>query len=123
MARRTSPASEARIGGLVDPGRGPALAERRVAAHQVDTDGDQAVVITLASTAICVPAAPAKAAAVGTTQNPAFGLAAQASSEPCAGAASSREASSRAQEHPIPGGQAEWAQQLTDRRQPPRRDQ
>jgi len=40
-------------------------------------------VITLARTAIIVPADPAKAAAVGTTQNELLGLMAQASSEPC----------------------------------------
>ena len=38
--------------------------------------------MTLASTAIMVPVDPAKAAAAGTTQNPLFGLTAQASSEP-----------------------------------------
>src|ERR1700735_5707258 len=41
----------------------------------------QAVVITLARTAIIVPADPAKAAAVGTTQKLALGLTAHASSE------------------------------------------
>ena len=41
----------------------------------------QAVVSTLARTAIIVPVGPAKAAAVGTTQNPALGVTAQASSE------------------------------------------
>ena len=41
----------------------------------------QAVVITLARTAIIVPADPAKAAAVGTTQKLALGVTAHASSE------------------------------------------
>src|ERR1700734_3905313 len=41
----------------------------------------QAVVITLASTAIMVPADPAKAAAVGTTQKLALGVTAHASNE------------------------------------------
>ena len=42
----------------------------------------QAVVMTLARTAIIVPVDPAKAAAAGTTQNPLLGLTAQASSDP-----------------------------------------
>ena len=42
----------------------------------------QAVVITLASTAIMVPVDPAKAVAAGTTQKPLFGLTAHASSDP-----------------------------------------
>ena len=51
----------------------------------------QPVVITLARTAIIVPADPAKAAAVGTTQKLAFGVTAHASSELCPALRSPRE--------------------------------
>ena len=43
---------------------------------------DQAVVITLARTAIMAPVEPAKAVAAGTTQKPLLGLTAHASREP-----------------------------------------
>ena len=84
---------------------------------------DQADVMTLASTAIIVPAAPAKAAAAGTTQNPLFGLTAHASSAPsprCAGPASPASTTNITQS---PAGQAERAHELADRGQPPGRDQ
>jgi hypothetical protein len=82
IARRTSPISEARIGdwSTQDVARRWRIgASRRI---KWTLTADQAVLMTLASTAICVPATPAKAAAAGTTQNPLLGLAAQASSAP-----------------------------------------
>ena len=84
---------------------------------------DQADVITLASTAIIAPVAPAKAVAAGTTQNPLFGLTAQASRAPVAGAATAPRRLGAEEHHPEPGGQTERAQELADRRQPPDRHQ
>ena len=66
----------------------------------------QAVVITLASTAIIVPVEPAKAAAVGTTQKLALGVTAQASSELWPGLRAPREISVAPRRSHIPADSA-----------------
>ena len=66
----------------------------------------QAVVITLASTAIIVPADPAKAAAVGTTQKLALGVTAHASSELWPALRSPRETSVAPRRSHIPADNA-----------------
>ena len=123
MARRMRPANEARIGDWSTQEvarRWRIGASRRI---RWTHTADQADVITLASTAIIAPVAPAKAVAAGTTQNPLFGLTAQASRAPVP-ALPTAPRRLRADEHdPEPGGQTERAQELADRRQAPHRDQ
>ena len=83
----------------------------------------QAVVITLASTAIIVPADPAKAAAVGTTQKLALGVTAHASSELWPALRSPRVTRVAPRRSHIPADSARGPKQLADRGQPPGRHQ
>ena len=91
----------------------------------------QTVVMTLARTAIIVPADPAKAVAVGTTQNPLLGLTAHASSEPCPPLRSPRVSRVGPEDEPHPGRQAsgpssspaEVRRQAADQGQRGRRDE
>ena len=79
----------------------------------------QAVVITLARTAIIVPVDPAKAAAAGTTQKLALGLTAHASSDASPALRSPRVARVAPSRSHSPAARASGPEQLAGRGQPP----